>query len=222
MILAAQYVGDLHQRIVHGIGEEKLRRAIGPADHEIADIVAGETLRATDQIGEFDRPPHAARESAASVANPVRAERPLHLGQTSAGTGVARRPTGRQLGFAAQRQLGRRAKARIDPLRGFQPLVVSRIDRPALRLRVGLADRRSPAPPASPAPASANLPARPRRIRGGCAPGRYPRCAAEIAPPMRRASSALNSAVRTFPRCRSPVGLGANRVLTSMVIVKSW
>src|SRR2546423_1186268 len=31
-------------------------------------------------------------------------------------------------------------------------------------------------------------------------------------PPARRASSRLNSAVRAFPRCSSPVGLGAKRV----------
>lgn len=35
-------------------------------------------------------------------------------------------------------------------------------------------------------------------------------------PPRCRASSALKSAVRTLPRCSSPVGLGANRVVATM------
>src|SRR6516225_9679237 len=35
-------------------------------------------------------------------------------------------------------------------------------------------------------------------------------------PPNRRASSQLKNAVRTFPRCKRPVGLGAKRVTTGL------
>src|SRR5258706_5866376 len=38
-------------------------------------------------------------------------------------------------------------------------------------------------------------------------------------PPRRRASSRLNSAVRTLPRCSSPLGLGAKRVTTAAAFI---
>src|SRR5262245_12664104 len=41
-------------------------------------------------------------------------------------------------------------------------------------------------------------------------------------PPRPRENSQLNSAVRTPPMCRNPVGLGANRVRGEEVVVMGW
>jgi hypothetical protein len=39
-------------------------------------------------------------------------------------------------------------------------------------------------------------------------------------PWLRRANKALNKAVRIFPRCNNPLGLGAKRVLSAVLVMK--
>ena len=85
----------------------------------------------------------------------------------------------------------------------------------ALRLRVRRATgRRYPAPRPSPGPASAFPPSTASRKRGSLRSTSVSSMRKMKRPPLLRAHRWLKKAVRAFPRCREPVGLGANRVMT--------
>ena len=57
VILPAQRLRHAHGGIIDGIGEEERGGAIGPADHEIADVIAEEALRSVHEIHERDALP---------------------------------------------------------------------------------------------------------------------------------------------------------------------
>ena len=132
MILAPQHVTDLHERVIQGIAEKERRAAIGPSNHEIADIVGQIALRAVHQILKLEALTqwHA---KAQARTQPLRAPlRNLLLTQIAAGAGIAWRPAGCQLGAPRHVQLQRRAKARVYPPRALELLEVALVDRAAL------------------------------------------------------------------------------------------
>ena len=45
VLLGADHVGDLHRDVVDHAGEVVQRRAVGPDDHEVADLVGREARR---------------------------------------------------------------------------------------------------------------------------------------------------------------------------------
>jgi hypothetical protein len=111
MIFAAQHVGDTHQRIIHGIGEKKLRGSIGPANDEIADVVAGETLRPANPVGKFNHSASRRPETQSGLQPPLQPRLALSIAQSGAGSCIAWRTTRCPLRFAAQRQFCRGTKA---------------------------------------------------------------------------------------------------------------
>ena len=128
VVLAAQNVGDPHERVVDGVAEEERRTAVGAADDEIADVVAAEGLGAADQIVECDR---------ASGRNPKAqgrffplAQALLHRfrGEPGAGAGIARGPAGGALAFARLGQGIRRAETGIGQAGLFQLGVVALVN----------------------------------------------------------------------------------------------
>ncbi len=53
MVVAAQYMGDAHRRIIDCIAEEKRGGAVGAAHDEIADVVGQKILRSTHEVEEL-------------------------------------------------------------------------------------------------------------------------------------------------------------------------
>ena len=94
VILAADHMRDLHQRIVHDHGEVVRRRAVGANDHRIADHLGLKTDLAADGVGEDDL---------ASLGHAKADRRPLARRNARAGllawygaarAGIERRPPG--------------------------------------------------------------------------------------------------------------------------------
>src|SRR5690349_9239801 len=56
MILTAQHVRHAHAGIVDGIAEKELGGAVGPAHHEVPDVIGEEALGSVDEVGELDPP----------------------------------------------------------------------------------------------------------------------------------------------------------------------
>ncbi len=137
MILAAQDVGHLHERVIDRIREEKGRRAVFPPDDKITDVRAIDPLRAMHQIIELQLP-------IGRHAKPQR--RPIARGQARgasigrerrAGARIARRPAGRELSPAAQFQFCAAAKAWIGLPLLFKARQQRRIDAATLGLPIG-------------------------------------------------------------------------------------
>ena len=95
MVFAAQHVGNPHQRIVYGVGEKELRRTIGPANDEIADVVAGKALQAAHPVGKFHRSPCGHPEAQGRLQAPLQSRAPFSLAQPGARAGIARWPASR-------------------------------------------------------------------------------------------------------------------------------
>ena len=56
MLVGPHDVGDLHLDVVDDAGEVVKRRAVGPDDHEVADLVGRELDVSLDQVVEDERP----------------------------------------------------------------------------------------------------------------------------------------------------------------------
>ena len=171
VVLAAQHVADLHQRIVDGVTEEKRRRAVAAPDNEITDVVAVEALRPAHQIVECHLP--AGRHTETQ-------RRPAALGQflchllrreVRAGARIARRPPGRLQGLARQLQLGIAAETGIGRTGFFERPVILCVDVLPLRLEIGslLATGVGTFPPVQSQPPK--LPHERLRVLAAAAPG---------------------------------------------------
>ena len=75
VVVAAQHERHAHRRVVQRVAEEERDAAIRAADHEVADVVAREALRAVDQVVELDEAPgrHAEPQRRAGSASTRRA-----------------------------------------------------------------------------------------------------------------------------------------------------
>src|SRR5262249_6227372 len=137
VILAAQHQADPHTRIVDGIREEEGRGTIGPAHHEIANVIALEALRSVNEIHELE--PLTRWHGKAQRRRDTRGETPgaLGLGELATGAPVARRAAGGELRTARELELQRRAEARIDCARTLERHQILCVERCALRLPVG-------------------------------------------------------------------------------------
>ena len=113
-------VGDLHLDVVDDAGEVVQRRAVGPDDHEIADLVGRELDVPLDQVVEDQRP---ARRNLEPQGE--RAALGLELGGLVVGERLAAEPVGPLLalgGGLLGGALGFGAIVAVDVARGDQPL----------------------------------------------------------------------------------------------------
>jgi len=72
---------DAHGRVVHRVAQEERHAAVRPADDEVADVVARESLRPVDQVVELD---DAARRHTKTQGGTGPA--PMRLATSSAGS----------------------------------------------------------------------------------------------------------------------------------------
>ena len=112
VVLAADHVRDLHQRVVDDDREVVGGAAVGPDDHRVADDLACERDAAAHEVLERDVVALAARGTAAPPARPraIRSARRLRV-EVAAPPGVARRLPGRERRLPLGLELLGRAEA---------------------------------------------------------------------------------------------------------------
>ena len=215
VILAADHMRHLHQRIVDDDGEVVGGTAVGAHQHRIADHVGAERDLAAHEILERDVDVlgHAEADDGALAALEPLAR--LLRRDRAAGAVIFRRAAGGEIATAIVLEFLRRAEAVVGVAAGEQLVGVRRIEMQPLGLPIRARRcRRRPVPRPTRARASAG--------RRGCSPrtALVDRSASVSSmrrmnvPSWPRASSQLKSAVRALPTWSCPVGLGAKRTLT--------
>ncbi len=139
MVFAAQDQRYTHARVIHCVAEEEIGRAVGPADHEVADVIGQEALWPMNEVHERDPVPgghpeaHRRRNSLGTLLR-------LLLGrQAAANAGIPRRTAGGDQGLAGNLKLQGRAEAWVNPPLPLQDLEIAGVEGRALRLPVGAA-----------------------------------------------------------------------------------
>ena len=116
--------------------KKKRRRAVGTANHEVADIVSMENLGSAHLVMEFHG--SAVRHMKAQSRR-CAGRHPLgyiRRGQGTAAAGIARRTAGGELGFTRHRELVLAAETAISPPLLLQIIEVLLIKMPTLRLKI--------------------------------------------------------------------------------------
>ena len=185
VVLAAHDVGDAHLGVVERVREQEHRHAGRPQEHEVLDRLVLEGHLAAHDVG----------EGGGAVVGHAEPERGGRRPARGRGRGSSRRsPAGRRAPWPAPgsprwcSRTSRRARRRAG---SAPPRGAPRGCRPGTRCRRPSRGR------ATAARRGCSRPARSSTARGRC-----PRRAGASRPPVRRASSQLNSAARALPTCR--------------------
>src|SRR5579863_4139340 len=153
MVLATQHMGDVHERIVDCVAEEKCWTAIGAADDEVADVAMGEGLASADQVYEHRLPVFRHTETQCRLQSLGEACIDLCQSELCARPEIPRRLAGGDLCLARDLKFGGSAKAGISQFLQSELTEILIVDSAAFRLAIGSAD---------PAQIRAFLPAQPQ------------------------------------------------------------
>src|SRR6185312_8280809 len=105
VIFPAQHLGDAHASVVDCIAEEERRRAVGPPNDEVANVIREKTLRPMHEVQKLDAAAGGNAEASRRRATDLPLLRALLRRELAASSGIARRPTGGELRFAGNLEL---------------------------------------------------------------------------------------------------------------------
>ena len=151
VLLGADDVGDLHLDVVDDAGEVVKRAAVGPDDHEVADLVGGELDVPLDQVVEDQRP--AGRDLEPQREGPALG---LELSGLLVGERLAAKPIGPLFAFGrglVGGALGIGAIVPVDVAGGEQA-----VGRPAVDARPAGTGSTGPKAPPTSGPSSQSIP----------------------------------------------------------------
>ena len=120
MIVAAQYMRDAHDGIVHGVAKEERGCAVLATNDEVADVRRRKALRPVHEIGELDDRRVGHGETQRGLASLGQPRGALGGGEGAAGAGIARGSACHALELARELELVGRAKARVGASCGLQ------------------------------------------------------------------------------------------------------